>query len=68
MRRCETHIPVADTRTSEAFDRDVIGLPFAYRDPDGHSLEIIAILPDPPDASFIGPYSEWKCRNGTQAS
>src|SRR5262249_1802983 len=31
-----------------------------FRDPDGHSLEYIALLPDPPDAGFIGPYSEWK--------
>lgn len=150
MHLYETHIPVADTRASEAFYREVIGLPFAYRDPardivflwvdekekamlglwgpttvygkrdaisparhfafavsferllqeidrlsergietvgfggrptrepsvigwmpsaqiyfrdpDGHSLEFITILPDAPDASFIGPLSEWKAR------
>jgi lactoylglutathione lyase len=150
MRLYETHIPVADTRISEAFYRDLVGLPLAYRDPtrdivflwvdekdkgmlglwgptttygkqngaprtchfafavafeeligvidklkqsgietvgfggkpadeptvigwmpsaqiyfrdpDGHSLEYIALLADPPDRSFIGPYSEWKSR------
>jgi lactoylglutathione lyase len=150
MHLYETHIPVADTRASEVFYREVIGLPFAYRDPtrdivfmwvdekekamlglwgpgtaygpqhgalrtchfafavsfeqllqaieklkghgiqtvgfggkptreptvigwmpsaqiyfrdpDGHSLEYIALLPDPPDASFHGPYTEWKSR------
>jgi lactoylglutathione lyase len=150
MHLYETHIPVADTRAAEAFYREVIGLPFAYRDPtrdivfmwvdekekamlglwgpnttygwqpgaprrchfafavsfgellqaiemlkergietvgfgghptrepsvigwmpsaqiyfrdpDGHSLEYIALLPEPPDASFIGPYAEWASR------
>jgi lactoylglutathione lyase len=32
---------------------------FYFRDPDGHSLEFIAILPDTPDPEFIGSYSEW---------
>ncbi len=31
-----------------------------FRDPDGHMLEFITILPDPPDPSFNGRYSEWK--------
>lgn len=31
-----------------------------FRDPDGHALEFISILPDPPNPSFIGPYAEWK--------
>jgi lactoylglutathione lyase len=38
-----------------------------FRDPDGHSLEYITLLPDPPDASFIGPYAEWKRRLLLQA-
>lgn len=150
MHLYETHIPVADTRVSEAFYREVVGLPFAhreskrdivflwagekprgmlglwgpvsgfgrvggeqvkshfafavsldeldaaiarlaargiettqfggttsrepsvigwmpsaqiyFRDPDGHSLEFIALLPDAPDPSFVGPLSEWKAR------
>jgi lactoylglutathione lyase len=147
MHLYEAHIPVADTRISEAFYREVVGLPFAYRDPtrdlvflwvdekpkgmiglwgastgygrqngvltqghlafevsleqlrraierlkghgietrgfggnatsepsvigwmpsaqvyfrdpDGHSLEFITILPQPPNAGFVGSYSEW---------
>jgi lactoylglutathione lyase len=31
-----------------------------FRDPDGHTLEFINILPDPPDPTFIGTYSSWK--------
>ena len=147
MHLYETHIPVTDTKSSEAFYREVVGLPFAYRDPardivflwvdekhrgmiglwgastgygrqngvlarchlafavsfeqlqraieklnergietrgfggsrtrepsvigwmpsaqiyfrdpDGHSLEFIAILPEAPNASFVGSYSAW---------
>jgi lactoylglutathione lyase len=147
----ETHIPVADTKIAERFYREIVGLPFAYRDPtrdivflwanakeramiglwgpntgygshsgamakhhlafavslhellaaikklnqqgietmgfgsektneptvigwmpsaqiyfrdpDGHMLEFIAILPGPPNAGFNGPYSEWKKLN-----
>ena len=31
-----------------------------FRDPDGHMLEFISILPDAPNPSFIGAYSDWK--------
>jgi len=31
-----------------------------FRDPNGHMLEFITILPDPPKAEFNGRYSEWK--------
>lgn len=31
-----------------------------FRDPDGHMLEFISILPDPPNPKFIGAYSDWK--------
>jgi lactoylglutathione lyase len=31
-----------------------------FPDPDGHMLEFISILPDPPDSTFIGSYSDWK--------
>jgi lactoylglutathione lyase len=31
-----------------------------FRDPDGHMLEFITSLPDPPNPSFNGLYSEWK--------
>lgn len=31
-----------------------------FRDPDGHMLEFITILPDSPRPDFIGTYLEWK--------
>lgn len=31
-----------------------------FTDPDGHLLEFIALLDDPPDAKFIGSLSEWR--------
>jgi predicted enzyme related to lactoylglutathione lyase len=33
MHLFETHLPVTDTRISEAFYREVVGLSFAHRDP-----------------------------------
>ena len=33
-----------------------------FKDPDGHALEYIALLDDPPDASFIGSLSAWRQR------
>ena len=48
----------------ETTEPSVIGwMPSAqlyFRDPDGHSLEFIALLDDPPDAQFIGPLSAWQ--------
>ena len=46
---------------------DVLGwMPAAsqyFADPDGHSLELIAVLDDAPDAAFgVGPYSKWLAR------
>jgi len=49
---------------SESDQPTVIGwMPSAqiyFRDPDGHMLELISILPDSPRPEFNGPYSEWK--------
>jgi len=33
-----------------------------FQDPDGHSLEYIALLEDTPDPQFIGPLSAWHKR------
>jgi lactoylglutathione lyase len=50
----------------ETTEPSVIGwMPSAqlyFRDPDGHSLEFIAVLDDPPDPGFIGPLSAWRRR------
>jgi lactoylglutathione lyase len=37
-----------------------------FRDPDGHSLEFISLLPEPPIPDFIGTYAEWKALTGSQ--
>jgi len=48
----------------ETTEPSVIGwMPSAqlyFRDPDGHSLEFIALLDDEPDPAFIGPLSAWR--------
>ena len=48
----------------ETTEPSVIGwMPSAqlyFRDPDGHSLEFITLLDDPPDPGFIGPLSAWQ--------
>ncbi|MGH7178962.1 MAG: VOC family protein [Tepidisphaeraceae bacterium] len=48
----------------ETTEPSVIGwMPSAqlyFRDPDGHSLEFITLLDDPPDPGFIGPLSAWR--------
>ena len=31
-----------------------------FSDPDGHELELIALLDDAPDPTFVGPLSEWQ--------
>ena len=52
----------------ETTEPSVIGwMPSAqlyFRDPDGHCVEFITLLDDPPDAGFIGPLSTWQDRNG----
>ena len=47
----ETHIPVADTRTSEAFYREAVGLPFAYREP---TRDIVFMWVDEKQKGMIG--------------
>lgn len=34
-----------------------------FADPDGHSIEFITLLDDPPEAGFIGPLSVWRARS-----
>lgn len=57
-------IETFDFSGSKTREPSVIGwMPSAqiyFRDPDGHTLEFISILPSAPDPSFNGPYSEWE--------
>jgi len=62
-------IATHDFNGNETSEPSVIGwMPSAqlyFHDPDGHLVEFIALLDDPPDASFIGPLSLWKHRHPT---
>ena len=59
-------IPTSNFAGEETSEPSVIGwMPSAqlyFRDPDGHSLEFIALLDDQPDPDFIGPLSAWQKR------
>jgi lactoylglutathione lyase len=47
----ETHIPVTDTKSSEAFYCDIVGLPFAYRDP---TRDIVFLWVDEKQKGMMG--------------
>jgi lactoylglutathione lyase len=51
MHLYETHLPVRDTKISEAFYREAVGLPFAYRDPH---RDIVFLWVDKKQKSMIG--------------
>jgi lactoylglutathione lyase len=51
MHLYETHLPVADTKASEAFYREVVGLPSAYRDP---SRDIVFLWVDEKQKGMLG--------------
>ena len=51
MHLYETHIPVTDTKNSETFYREVVGLPFAYRDP---SRDIVFLWVDDKQKGMLG--------------
>jgi lactoylglutathione lyase len=57
-------IEVSGSGGEKAAEPTVIGwMPSAqiyFRDLDGHRLEFISILSDPPNPDFNGSYSEWK--------
>ena len=57
-------ITCQDFRGEQTDEPSVIGwMPSAqlyFCDPDGHSVEFIALLDDAPDPSFIGSLSEWR--------
>src|SRR6476660_3844083 len=59
-------ITCQDFRGEQTDEPSVIGwMPSAqlyFCDPDGHSVEFIALLDDAPDPSFIGSLFEWRKR------
>jgi lactoylglutathione lyase len=60
----ETHIPISDTKVSEAFYSDIVGLPFAYRDP---TRDIVFLWVDEKQSGMIGlwgPTTGYGLQNG----
>ncbi len=51
MHLYETHLPVADTKAAEKFYREIVGLPFAYRDP---ARDIVFMWADLKEKAMIG--------------
>lgn len=64
MHLYETHLPVADTRIAEKFYREIVGLPFAYRDP---TRDIVFLWADVKEKAMIGlwgPNTAYGSQNG----
>ena len=64
MHLYETHIPVTDIKASEAFYRDIVGLPFAYREP---ARDIVFLWVDEKQKGMIGlwgPTTGYGLQNG----
>ena len=51
MHLYETHLPVADTNIAQRFYQDIVGLPFAYRDP---TRDIVFLWADAKPKAIIG--------------
>jgi len=51
MHLYETHLPVADTNIAQRFYQDIVGLPFAYRDP---TRDIVFLWADAKPKAMIG--------------
>jgi lactoylglutathione lyase len=64
MHLYETHLPVADTKVAERFYREIVGLPFAYRDP---TRDIVFLWADAKEKAMIGlwgPNTVYGLQNG----
>jgi len=57
MHLYETHLPVADMQAAEKFYREIVGLPFAYRDP---TRDIVFLLADLKEKAMIGLWVRWE--------
>lgn len=51
MHLYETHLPVADTKLAQEFYTEIVGLPFAYRDP---TRDIVFLWADAKEKAMIG--------------
>jgi lactoylglutathione lyase len=63
----ETHLPVADTQTAEKFYREIVGLPFAYRDPSRDIVFLWAATKEDGMIGLWGPSTAYGEQNGVTA-
>jgi len=64
MHLYETHIPVADTRAAEKFYTQIVGLPFAYRDPTRDIVFVWADVKEKAMVGLWGPNTAYGSQNG----
>src|SRR2546425_13333917 len=67
MHLYETHLPVADTKGAQKFYTEIVGLPFAYRDP---TRDIVFLWADEKEKAMIGlwgPNTAYGIQNGVAA-
>ena len=64
MHLYETHIPVADRKIAERFYREIVGLPFAYRDPTRDIVFLWADLKEKGMIGLWGPHTAYGSQNG----
>jgi lactoylglutathione lyase len=64
MHLYETHLPVADTKVAEKFYREIVGLPFAYRDPTRDIVFLWADLKEKGMIGLWGPKTAYGSQNG----
>ena len=64
MRLYETHLPVANTEIAKAFYTEIVGLPFAYRDPTRDIVFFWAALREQGMIGLWGPNTAYGPQNG----
>ncbi|HEU5312253.1 MAG TPA: VOC family protein [Candidatus Udaeobacter sp.] len=64
MHLYETHLPVANTEIAKAFYTEIIGLPFAYRDPTRDIVFLWAASKDQGMIGLWGPNTAYGPENG----
>src|SRR5437660_12054531 len=67
MHLYETHIPVADTNVAQRFYQEIVGLPFAYRDPTRDIVFMWAAVKEKAMIGLWGPNTAYGRRNGVLA-
>ena len=64
MHLYETHLPVANTEMAKDFYTEIVGLPFAHRDPDRDIVFLWAISKEQGMIGLWGPNTTYGTKNG----